>query len=350
MQEVKRGGGSATAHRTAGDGGARRDATVRRTAGDEVSHEGGGLLYLQTIALERFTGGLGAVHLFSKVDVVGLLPDEERASVRRGLARPGISHLHPAESLEALTTRYLLGYGISHTVIPSEHLLDELRTVPEGEVDGVPPRHLQMGATEPGVIGEACLLRRHAVGAVDLGEVLGENDTAFQLMGAGIGAGREVDDGTLLPPAVPGLEDSTQLLVVDEGSSGLNVIGDRRKVFGLEGKDIAGSRKLEAVVAAGAKGSVALPGECQVVAGAVDDMLDKGGTGRSGRTAEHTGSVAFGLVPVGGCIGMLARGIREADSDTGAAALQKGRLDAVMTASRSCRAAVVTSTGCPSAT
>ena len=103
---------------------------------------------------------------------MGLLPDEEGTRVRGCLTSPGIGHLHPAYALEALALGYLTGYGIGHLVIPLEHLSHYLGLIPQGKVDGMPPRHLEMGASEPGVIGKARLLRGHGVGAVDTGEVL----------------------------------------------------------------------------------------------------------------------------------------------------------------------------------
>ena len=134
---------------------------------------------------------------------MGLLPDEEGTCIRGRLTSPGVGHLHPAHTFETLALGYLTGYGIGHLVIPLEHLCHNLRLIPQGKVDGMPPRHLQMGASEPGVIGETRLLRRHIVGAINLGEVLREHHATLQLLGTGIGTLGEVDDRSVDPPVVP---------------------------------------------------------------------------------------------------------------------------------------------------
>ena len=90
---------------------------------DEVGHERRSSLYLFSVCLECFGRGIGTIHLFSEIDVVGVLPDEEGANIRRSLASPGIGHLHPADSLETLTLGYLTGDGVGCLVIPFEHLL-----------------------------------------------------------------------------------------------------------------------------------------------------------------------------------------------------------------------------------
>ena len=76
--------------------------------------------------------------------------------------------------------------------------------IPQGEVDQMPPGHFEVRATEPGIISQACLLRGHVVGAVDLGKVLGEDNTTFEFRGTRVGALREIDDGAELPEFMPG--------------------------------------------------------------------------------------------------------------------------------------------------
>ena len=86
---------------------------------------------------------------------MGLLPDEEGARVGWGLACPGVGHLHPAHAFEPLALGYLTGDGIGDGVIPMERLGDRLRTVPKCEIDQMPPSHLEVRASEPGVIRQS---------------------------------------------------------------------------------------------------------------------------------------------------------------------------------------------------
>ena len=143
-----------------------------RVVADEVGHELSGSLYLFTICHEGFFRRVRPIQLFSQIDVMGLLPDEERTGVRGGLACPGISHLHPTYALETLTLRDSPGYGVGGIVIPFEHLSDVLRMVPESEVNQMPPGHLQVRTTEPGIIGETRFLWGHVIRTIDLGEIL----------------------------------------------------------------------------------------------------------------------------------------------------------------------------------
>ena len=69
----------------------------------------------------------------------------------------------------------------------------------------------------------------------------------------------EVNDGSLLPPAVPGLDDGFELLFVDEGGRG-NVAA-QGTIFCLEGENVIGSRQLEVVAVALLQMGVSLPGE-----------------------------------------------------------------------------------------
>ena len=237
---------------------------------DEVGHKLGSLFYLPGIFSQRFFRGIGAIHFLGHIDVVGLLPDEERARVRRCFASPGIGHLHPANALEALSLGNLAGFGVGHGVVPLEHLLYGLRAIPKSEVDHVPPGHLQMRAAEPSVVGEACFLWRQVVGAVHLRQVLREHHTALQFLGTRVGALREVYDAAFLPPAVPRFQDAAQFLVEDESP-----LGGRRLVFvfGLECQHVISSREFEVMAVALLQLGFSLPREGKVVAGGVDRML-----------------------------------------------------------------------------
>ena len=259
-----------------------------------------------------------------------LLPDEERAGIRRSLACPGVGHLHPADALEALSLGYLLGLGVGDGVVPVEDGGDGLRTVPQGEVHQVPPGHFQVRTAEPGVVGEAGLLRWQGVGTVHLRQVLGEHDAALQFLGARVGTLAEVDDGALLPPAVPRADDGTQLFVEDERPFiKMRILG----VLCLEGKDIACGGNFEVMRCTFIDRGYSLPVQVQVIYGAVNLMLNDDGIGSYARLlvvgCNDARGVALGFRPVSGSVGMLARRVGEADGDAGATVLQERRLDAV---------------------
>ena len=145
-----------------------------------------------------------------------LLPDEEGACVGRSFASPRVGHLHPAYALKSLTFCNFSSYGVCHIVVPAEHLLHYLGMVPEGKIHRMPPRHFKVGTAKPGVVGESCLLWGQGIGAVHLGEILAQHHSAFQFVGAWVGALAEVDNSSFLPPTVPGLEHGLEFLVEDE--------------------------------------------------------------------------------------------------------------------------------------
>ena len=191
-----------------------------------------------------------------------------------------------------------------------------------------------MWTAEPRVVGEARLLWRQYVGAVHLRQVLRQHDAAFQLLGTRVSTLAEIDNGALLPPAVPGTDNGLELLVDDEGR-GSGTAAAQRTVFGLEGQYVVGGGELEVVAVALLQGSIALPADGQIIAGGVNDMLDDGAVGVGsavGKTvgrSDDAGGVALRLRPVGGIVGMLASGVGETDGNTGAAVLQQWCLDAV---------------------
>jgi hypothetical protein len=74
---------------------------------------------------------------------------------------------------------------------------------PQVEVRGVPVVHFQVELAEPTVAGESGFLRGHAAGALDGGEVLGEDDASLQFAGARVGCGGEIDGGAGSPEGCP---------------------------------------------------------------------------------------------------------------------------------------------------
>ena len=153
---------------------------------NEVGHELCRGFDLFSVFLEGFFCWIGTIHLLGHIDIVRLLPDEETTRVRRCLASPGVSHLHPADALESLTFCNLAGYGIGCGVIPVEDGGNRLRTAPKGEIDQMPPRHFEVRTAKPRVVGQTSFLRGYVVGAVDLCKVLGKYDATLQLFGARI--------------------------------------------------------------------------------------------------------------------------------------------------------------------
>ena len=85
---------------------------------DEICHELCGCFNLLAVFLQRFSGRLAAIDFFCQIDVVRLLPDQERTSVGGRLTSPGISHLHPSDALKALALCYLSGHRVGSVVIP----------------------------------------------------------------------------------------------------------------------------------------------------------------------------------------------------------------------------------------
>ena len=135
-------------------------------------------------------------------DGVRLLPDEQRADVGGAVAAVGRGHLGPARAGVALLLGLFAGGG-EDRVVPAEAALQQRGAAPGREVRGVPVVHFQVELAVPAIAGESGLLRRHGAGALDGGEVLGEDDAALQFAGARIGRGGEIDGGAGVPEGGP---------------------------------------------------------------------------------------------------------------------------------------------------
>ena len=107
-----------------------------------VGHEVGCLFHLLGIAVEDVGRGLVTIDFLCHIDVMGLLPDEEGSYVGGGFTCPRVGHLHPSDAFEALTLGNVLCFGIGDVIVPLQEVGQVLGTVPEGEMDGVPPCHL----------------------------------------------------------------------------------------------------------------------------------------------------------------------------------------------------------------
>ena len=73
-----------------------------------------------------------------------------------------------------------------------------------------------MRTAEPGVIRQSRLLRRQVIGTVHLRQVLAQHHSPFQFPCPWVFACTEINDGSPLPPPVPVLYDSLQLLVENQ--------------------------------------------------------------------------------------------------------------------------------------
>ena len=104
------------------------------------------------------------------------------------------------------------------------------------------------------------------------------------------------------------------------------LIGRCILIFSLESQHIVGGRQLEVVVATIFQLCLALPTECQVVAGGIERVLNDG---RMVVLCNDARSVPLWFLPVGSSIGVLACRVGESDADAGAAVLQQWGLDAV---------------------
>ena len=166
-----------------------------------------------------------------------------------------------------------------------------------------------MRPSEPCVIGDTRLLWRHGVGTVDLRQILGEHHPALQFLGTGIGALREIDNGTLLPPAVPVAKGLLVVLVVFKARGDRTVAVGRligewrdRDVLSRECEDVVSGGENEVVTVAFCDGCIAFPLHHYLVFRVVKRPLDDG---RVVILRENDRLVKRGLRPVIAVVGML---------------------------------------------
>ncbi len=168
----------------------------------EAGHEVGGLEDDFFPLGEGLFRGILAVGEFGVVDRVGLLPDEERGDGGGGIAAIGADHFGPADAVVTLADGG--GFGDGHDAgVEVERGGEEGEAVPGGEVDAMPPVHFEVGFSVPTVEKDAGLGRGHGACAVEGGDILGEDGAAFEFVGAGVGAGGEVDDAAGGPEIGP---------------------------------------------------------------------------------------------------------------------------------------------------
>ncbi len=165
-------------------------------------HEAGGLFDLSGIFLYDTGPGIGAVKEFGKINEVRLLPYEERANLGWSLNARGVGHLHPAHTFKALTASYLAG-DRHDGLIPGESAGQKIFMTVERELGLMPPYHLEMEFSKPGVVSQTCLLGRGRTGTLCGKKILRQHDSALQLGSTGVGAFAEIDHTARTPEIIP---------------------------------------------------------------------------------------------------------------------------------------------------
>ena len=172
-----------------------RNATFQHIAvgsgvvGGESIHEARCLVYQRaegvndTLAAD--VSGLAAIEKLCQIDEVRLLPNQVTPHIRRRFCRIRRCHLHPPYAVESLTSGNLTSH-LSGRLKPEQGAFQNLRMSPQSKLRLMPPDHLQMELTEPGVISQPCLLRRGVATVVHSKQVLRQHHPPFQLTGTGI--------------------------------------------------------------------------------------------------------------------------------------------------------------------
>ena len=174
---------------------------VLSVVGSKGVHEFGCFLH-QLAILHRSVGSGGPVKQFGQVDKMRLLPNEETTHFRRSLLGAWIGHLHPTQALKTLSPSNLASLW-SCFEIPVEGMFQEFRMSPKGKLCLVPPMHLQMEFSKPGVIGKTGFLWWSVTGTVHRQQILTEHNASLQFSGSRVLALWEVYDATFLPVFPP---------------------------------------------------------------------------------------------------------------------------------------------------
>ena len=166
----------------------------------------------------------------------------------------------------------------------------------------------------------------NAVGTIDLGEVLRENDTALEFFGTGICAMREVYDGTIIPPLMPVALGGLVVLVVFVGRGSRVIRGIRviREVFCSEGQHVVCCAELEVMTVALLQGGLAFPLEQYIIISVVEGALDDG---RMIVLGDDDRLVALRLCPVVGIVRMFSRRIGEPKGNSRSPVFEQVALD-----------------------
>src|SRR4029079_4937926 len=109
-----------------------RESLLTVTPGGIRRHERRGLEHQVAIARERVAVRMLTIRELREIDRMRLLPDQEHADVRGGLAAVRRGHLRPSRALIALTARGLARDG-EDAPVPRQRTLEQLDVIPERE-------------------------------------------------------------------------------------------------------------------------------------------------------------------------------------------------------------------------
>ncbi len=166
------------------------------------SHELGGLKNNPPVFFQGRPILMSPVAQLGVVNRVRLLPDQKHANRARTVPAIGRCHLRPASTLVALKLGGSSGRR-ENQLVPRQAALQQLRPVPQGEMNRVPPMHLQVEFAEPTVMNQPRLLRWHRAGAINRRKVLREHNPALQFRSAGIGAFGKINRPSACPELPP---------------------------------------------------------------------------------------------------------------------------------------------------
>ena len=269
----------------------------------KVEHELGGLFNQRTETPDVRTR---ATQQFGEIDEMRLLPNKVAACFRRGFLSAGVGHLHPTDTLVALSLGNLAGHGLG-LEIPVERPLKQFGMSPKRELCLMPPNHLQVIFAEPRIIGQAGFLRRRVAGAVHGQQILREHHPPFQFLGPRVAAAAEVHDATRLPVLLP--------VICGGGEDiGGSCSCQRRPfaVFAGEGEVATLGREHKAVGAFCLKARLSRPADVHPVSSGIERSLQQH---LVSFVACNSGGVLVVGIPVAGIVGVHSGGVGKAEKD-----------------------------------
>ncbi len=138
------------------------------------------------------------------MDEMRLLPDKERAHLRRRFQARPVGHLHPAQSFESLPLSYPSCRTLDLWLVePLQRALQFFRMSPQGKLRLMPPKHFQMELAKPRIVGQSCFLRRYLASAIHSKEILRQHNPPFQFFGSAVLATAEVHHSSVIPITMP---------------------------------------------------------------------------------------------------------------------------------------------------
>ncbi len=131
-----------------------------------------------------------------------LLPDEKRPDRRRRFRAAGAGHLRPARAGVALLLRRAFCAWQNFLVV-TKRFFQQWQSVPQCEMRLVPPVHFEMKLAFPRIVSQPGFLRRILAGVLNRGEVLRQNDAAFEFKPARVFAAGQINRAAGAPEIVP---------------------------------------------------------------------------------------------------------------------------------------------------